>query len=101
MGIASLASKRVLVQELYALETLAHVDTLCLDKTGTLTTGQLEVEDVILTELGESMPFEELMGAFVDGSADSNATFTALRGRFTARGRFSPAASVPFSSERK
>ena len=101
VGIASLASKRVLVQELYALETLAHVDTLCLDKTGTLTTGQLEVEDVILTELGESMPFEELMGAFVDGSADSNATFTALCGRFTARGRFSPAASVPFSSERK
>ena len=101
VGIASLASKRVLVQELYVLETLAHVDTLCLDKTGTLTTGQLEVEDVILTELGESMPFEELMGAFVDGSADRNATFTALRGRFTARGRFSPAASVPFSSERK
>ena len=38
-GIAMLAKKQVLVQELFALETLAHVDTLCLDKTGTLTQG--------------------------------------------------------------
>ncbi len=39
-GIIALSGKKVLVQELFALETLAHVDTLCLDKTGTLTLGK-------------------------------------------------------------
>lgn len=100
-GIAALAKKRVLVQELYALETLAHADTLCLDKTGTLTTGQMEVEDVLLTDLGEELPFEELMGAFVSGSQDNNATYHALRERFTSPGGPEARSAVPFSSERK
>mgnify|MGYP002330938172 CR=1 FL=1 len=46
VGIITLSRKKVLVQELFALETLAHVDTLCLDKTGTLTRGKMQVEKV-------------------------------------------------------
>ena len=38
-GVIKLAKKKVLVQDLYSVETLAHVDTLCLDKTGTITVG--------------------------------------------------------------
>ena len=101
VGIAALAKKRVLVQELYAPETLAHVDTLCLDKTGTLTTGQMEVEDVLLTDLGRELPFEELMCAFVSGSQDNNATYRALKERFTRPGGPAARSAVPFSSERK
>ncbi len=48
MGSLVLARKKTLVQELYCIETLAHVDTLCLDKTGTLTEGSMCVEEVVL-----------------------------------------------------
>ena len=44
--------KKTLVQELYCIETLARVDTLCLDKTGTITEGTMKVEDVQLYESG-------------------------------------------------
>ncbi len=47
IGALRLAMKRTLVQELYCIETLAHVDTLCLDKTGTITEGTMEVEKVV------------------------------------------------------
>lgn len=100
-GIAMLAKKQVLVQELFALETLAHVDTLCLDKTGTLTQGAMQVEEVRLTDLGQSMPFEEIMGSFLRCSDDNNATFQALQSHFTAGGSIAAVGKIPFSSERK
>lgn len=100
-GIAALSKKRVLVQQLYALETLAHVDTLCLDKTGTLTQGRMEVEEVLLTELGRSLPFAQIMGSFLRFSQDNNATFQALQAHFAPSEAFVPCSQVPFSSERK
>ena len=48
LGSMVLATKKTLVQELYCIETLARVDTLCLDKTGTITEGTMKVEDVQL-----------------------------------------------------
>lgn len=42
-GVIRLAKQKILVQNIYALETLAHVDTICLDKTGTITNGTLKV----------------------------------------------------------
>lgn len=50
LGALSLAKRKTLVQELYCIETLARVDTLCLDKTGTITEGSMCVEQVILLE---------------------------------------------------
>ena len=47
VSVIRLSKSRVLVQELYCIETLARVDTLCLDKTGTLTEGRMEVNDFI------------------------------------------------------
>lgn len=100
-GIIALSRRRVLVQELYALETLAHVDTLCLDKTGTLTQGAMRVEEVRLTALGRAEAFEEKMGAFLHASQDNNATFQALQARFPARSAPEPLERIPFSAERK
>ena len=100
-GIIALSRRLVLVQELYALETLAHVDTLCLDKTGTLTQGTMRVEEVRLTALGRAEAFEEKMGAFLHASQDNNATFQALQARFPARSAPEPLERIPFSSERK
>ena len=101
VGIITLAKKKVLVQELFALETLAHVDTLCLDKTGTLTQGKMEVEQVILTELGRSIPFTEIMGSFLRHTDDNNATFQALQAHFQTSEAFVPVGKIPFSSDRK
>ena len=53
LGSMVLATKKTLVQELYCIETLARVDTLCLDKTGTITEGTMKVEDVQLYESGQ------------------------------------------------
>lgn len=54
LGSMVLATKKTLVQELYCIETLARVDTLCLDKTGTITEGTMKVEDVQLYEGGQN-----------------------------------------------
>lgn len=101
VGIISLSKKKVLVQELFALETLAHVDTLCLDKTGTLTQGKMRVEKVYPTKLWHSMPFEELMGSFLQHCDDNNATFQALKEHFELNHTFLPVRKISFSSERK
>lgn len=53
LGSLALAKKRTLVQELYCIETLARVDTLCLDKTGTITEGSMCVEGIELLEPSE------------------------------------------------
>lgn len=45
-GVTKLAKKRILVQDMYSIETLAHVDTLCLDKTGTITEGKMSIQRV-------------------------------------------------------
>ena len=100
-GIITLSKKRVLVQELFALETLAHVDTLCLDKTGTLTQGKMQVEQVMVTELGRRIDFEKLMGAFLQSTDDNNTTFQALNAYFEKNTEYVPEKRIPFSSERK
>lgn len=100
-GIIALSRKRVLVQELFSLETLAHVDTMCLDKTGTLTQGVMKVESVFLTDPGRSVPFDEMMGAFLRCTDDNNATFRALRDYFGTSDALSCTGKVPFSSDRK
>ena len=101
VGIITLSRKKVLVQELFALETLAHVDTLCLDKTGTLTQGKMQVEKVYSAEPQGSVLFEELIGSFLQYTDDNNATFQALKAHFAASDVFSPIHKIPFSSERK
>ena len=100
-GIVALSRKNVLVQDLYSLENLAHVDVLCLDKTGTLTEGKMQVEAVIPLADGAEAEFRKLMGSFLQNTTDNNATFQALNEYFTWSDAYAQAASVPFSSDRK
>ena len=71
-GVIKLAKKQVLVQELYSIESLAHIDTICLDKTGTITTGKMKVSEVeMYDEAVLPKSFDEMMIAFVNGDDDS------------------------------
>ena len=102
VGVAKLARSRVLVQDLFSLESLAHVDVLCLDKTGTLTQGDMRVEGVVPLSEDPPIPLTEWMGAFLAHSDDNNATFQAMRNYFpNAGGTLEPTAKIPFSPQRK
>ena len=78
VGVVRLGKKGTLVQELYGIETLARVDTLCLDKTGTLTKGEMEVQELIpLTGDAESLRAD--LGRFLSAFDDPTPTMRALR----------------------
>lgn len=99
-GIVRLGKKKILVQRLYALETLSHVDVLCLDKTGTLTTGKMKVDHVV--ELNTvSKEDADHIASYLHHSTDSNATFEAMAQYFKAEDIYTPTKKIPFSSERK
>ena len=118
LGALVLANKKTLVQELYCIETLARVDTLCLDKTGTITEGTMCVErvepwseasenkdtDEIPTE-DEDEPdlheIENMMANLMYVLKDQNATIDALRKRFQAKSSMTLEHIIPFSSDRK
>ena len=102
VGVAKLAKSRVLVQNLFSLESLAHVDVLCLDKTGTLTEGNMQVERMVPLTKNPPIPLPEWMGAFLAHSDDNNATFQAMRSYFPNVGStMEPTAQISFSSQRK
>lgn len=83
-GVIRLAKMKILVQNIYSLETLAHVDVLCLDKTGTITDGKLKAKYVIPMDRDEEIKLTEkeakcLIRAYLNASDDNNATFHALK----------------------
>ena len=101
VGAMNLARREALVQSLPSIETLARVDVICLDKTGTITDGSLAFERLEPQNGAEkdstARAIAELMGAL----RDSNATATLLRGEFGESTNWVPEITVPFSSDRK
>ena len=100
VAVVRLSKSNVLVQELYCIETLARVDTLCLDKTGTLTEGKMEVKDYILTNKNKEEFFDVLTNV-ANASIDNNATILALRDYFKSKKKFITKNVIPFSSKTK
>ena len=103
LGVVRLAKRQTLVQELYCIETLARVDTLCLDKTGTLTEGRLEVERTL--PKGVDTEQNRALTRLVLTLAEENETAKALQEYVRGQG-FAPldgecVQKIPFSSERK
>lgn len=96
-----LARKNVLVRELPCIEMLARVDTLCLDKTGTITDGSMSVEHIIAFSDFDENQLRTMLQGVVSATGDDNATARALKNFL--EGCQAPRASayVPFSSERK
>jgi cation-transporting ATPase E len=98
IGVIRLARRRVLVQELPAIEALARVDVVCVDKTGTLTDAAIRVADV--DDLGGDLPVHAALGAVAAADPRPNATLAAIGDRF-ARPGWSPTGATAFSSARK
>lgn len=77
-----LAQKKVLLHDMKCIETLARVNVLCVDKTGTITENTMEVQDVIPTkeyEEGELRPLSELLGDFTAAQSSDNITMEAMK----------------------
>lgn len=100
-GVTRLAKKNVLIQDLYSLETLSHVDVLCLDKTGTITDGKMKVEKVLELESLSGYNTYDIIGSYLNVCDDNNATFEAISTYFNENNLYNCINKIPFSSIRK
>lgn len=101
VGIIRLARHKVLVQELYCIETLARVDVLCLDKTGTITEGRMELKDVLPVGGFGTEEIDRALNALTSSLEDNNPTFNAVKGKYQVKSDLIASEIVPFSSDRK
>jgi cation-transporting P-type ATPase E len=95
-----LARMDTLVQQMSAPEALAAVDTICVDKTGTLTTGELELVSVEVADEAQASAIQQALARFAASSGERNRTLEAIAESYPATGE-RVRAEVPFSSEWK
>lgn len=98
VSVIRLAQKRVLVQDMPAVEVLARVDTICVDKTGTLTEPGMRVRNVV--PLADGVALEPVLGALGASEDSPNPTLAAIAEAYASPG-WTVTGSVPFSSARK
>lgn len=96
-----LSKERVLVQDMNCIETLAHVDVLCVDKTGTITEPKMEVEDVIPLTQDPAEVLEEILAAFYHGQEPENDTARAMADVFAKETGWECENRIPFTSNVK
>ena len=101
VGVLRLAKNNVLVQELYCIEMLARVDVLCLDKTGTITDGTMNVRNVIDYDIIGNLSTKDIVSAMLNATNDQNLTNVALENKFGRAKRIKHTDIIPFSSQRK
>jgi cation-transporting P-type ATPase E len=101
VGVIRLAQNNTLVQELYCIEMLARVDTLCLDKTGTITDGTMSVKSVIEYDHKIGLSTKHMISIMLNALNDQNLTSEALIERFGTSKKLKHKNLIPFSSTRK
>ncbi|REK90725.1 HAD family hydrolase [Streptomyces inhibens] len=101
IGVIRLGRKKCLVQELPAIEGLARVDVVCLDKTGTLTEGGMDVSALRVLEDGDERYVRQVLGALGDSDPRPNASLKAIINAFPVTEAWRCTRSLPFSSARK
>lgn len=103
VGALALMKRKVLVRDLYSVETLARVDTLCIDKTGTITDGTMSVYEIEFLKKNKfnKDKFDIVMSSFLNATKDTNFTSQALVDYFGNKGVYKPKQVIPFDSSLK
>lgn len=101
VSVIRLARVNVLVQQLYCIETLARVDVICLDKTGTITMGEMEVIDVIPSDGVTKEEMDEALSNIAYAFNNSNGTMDAIKKHYKEKGAWTVKERLEFSSSRK
>lgn len=100
-GVVALGRRNALVNELFGIETLARTDVVCMDKTGTLTSGEMVLDRTLALNGATPEEIAAYMAALLRASADETPTVRALAEAFPASNAPEIAQAVPFSSARK
>lgn len=101
VSVLRLSKYKTLVQDLYCTESLARVDVLCLDKTGTITEGTMQVDELIPLEGFTEQDMTEALTALINVLSGDNPTSNAVKARFTGETSWTATETVAFSSARK
>ncbi|MFL0552629.1 cation-translocating P-type ATPase [Enterococcus hirae] len=105
MSAARLAKQRVLLHDMKSIETLARVNVLCVDKTGTITENQMSVQKLVIAknEQAEQQAtrIQELISDYAKAMANDNATMQAIKTYFNKPTDQEPLSILPFSSVQK
>ena len=100
VSMMRLARRKVLTRDMNCIETLARVDTLCVDKTGTITESTMQADDPL--PLAENTPITEILSAFYAGGQPDNDTARALTARFGQGGTaWAAVRTIPFNTAYK
>ena len=100
VGVIKLYRVHVLVQQLYAIETLARVDAICLDKTGTLTVGKMKLKEILPSKNYSKFEVDNYLKKYALSSDDNNQTMAALKEHYEGE-KLTAKNKIPFSSSRK
>ena len=101
VSVIRLSKQKVLVQQLYCIETLSRVNVICLDKTGTITTGNMKLHYIIPNNNYTKEEFSKIILKIVNGLDDNSSTFKAIRDKYQDKIKQEVIDTIPFSSERK
>lgn len=101
ISVIRLSKHQVMVQELYCIEALARVDVLCLDKTGTITEGSMELKEVRPLDGVSDEAVEEALSHLCAVMEDDTPTFCSIASRYGGKPSKKAERILPFSSEKK
>lgn len=101
VGVVKLGKRKALVNELYGIESLARTDVVCMDKTGTLTSGEMTLEETEPLDGTEPDEIARCLGALLASADEATPTTAALSAAYPKWEGMEAARVVPFSSERK
>lgn len=101
VSVIKLAMHKTLAQDLYCTETLARVDVLCLDKTGTITDGTMEIEGLRPLNGETEENIERGLTLYADALDDENPTFISIKAKYGKGNSVSSDQTIPFSSHNK
>lgn len=96
-----LTRRKVLVQDMNCIETLARVDVLCVDKTGTITEAKMEVDNVVPLTQDPPERLEQILAAFYSGVEPDNDTARAMAEMFAEESKWVCTRRIPFTSKTK